>query len=306
MPDPVNDRDEQRHDPGGEELWNESWYFDFAAADGSLGGYVRLGLYPALGVSWYWAYLVGNDHRLLAVRHHEAPIPGGRTLEIRDEGLWAALHCETPHDHWTAGLEAFALALDHPAEALESERGDLVPLGFDLEWEASAPAYPYPGVTRYEQSCRVHGEVLIGDETLEIDCWGQRDHSWGVRDWWRFPWTWTAGRLEDGTAFHASRPEIEGVRYEPGYVVSPAGELKEASGFTATTQLGAHDLPASVAMELDGINLDVIPLHHAPVRLDAPDGRVGRLPRALCRFTASDGRTGFGWTEWNQPPPAGA
>jgi hypothetical protein len=39
--------------------------------------------------------------------------------------------------------------------------------------------------------------------------------------------------------------------------------------------------------------------------LDAPDGRIGRFPRALCRFDAADGRSGFGWTEWNRPEPAG-
>ena len=31
------------------------YYMDFAAADGSLGGYVRIGRYPNLGVVWYWA-----------------------------------------------------------------------------------------------------------------------------------------------------------------------------------------------------------------------------------------------------------
>ena len=36
----------------------------------------------------------------------------------------------------------------------------------------------------------------------------------------------------------------------------------------------------------------------------APDGRVSRFPRSLCRFTEADGRRGVGWTEWLQPPPA--
>ena len=41
------------------------------------------------------------------------------------------------------------------------------------------------------------------------------------------------------------------------------------------------------------------PLAFAPVLLTGPRAR-SPLPRAMCRFTA-DGRTGFGWTEWNQP-----
>src|SRR5688572_30032002 len=91
-------QDEGRHEPGPDQLWNESWYFDFAAPDGSVGGYVRLGLYPALGVAWYWGYLVRQGEQLLVVRHHEAALPRAGTLEVREEGLWSQLHCETPHD----------------------------------------------------------------------------------------------------------------------------------------------------------------------------------------------------------------
>ena len=41
--------DEGRHAPGSEPLWNESWYFDAIARDGSIGAYVRVGLLPAAG-----------------------------------------------------------------------------------------------------------------------------------------------------------------------------------------------------------------------------------------------------------------
>ena len=54
--DPAN---EGRHTPDDERYWNESWYLDFVTDDGSLGGYVRTGLYPNLGVCWYWACVVG-------------------------------------------------------------------------------------------------------------------------------------------------------------------------------------------------------------------------------------------------------
>ncbi|WP_440100624.1 DUF7064 domain-containing protein [Streptosporangium sp. H16] len=43
-------------------------------------------------------------------------------------------------------------------------------------------------------------------------------------------------------------------------------------------------------------------LAFAPVAMTSPDGEVARFPRALCRFEAEDGRSGYGWTEWHQPP----
>ncbi|MGI8793208.1 MAG: hypothetical protein ACR2H3_08530 [Acidimicrobiales bacterium] len=297
----VPARDEGRHSPGSDRLWNESWYFDFANADGSVGGYARLGLYPNLGVAWWWAVLVREGHPLLLVRHHEVAMPRGESLEIRGEGLWGALYCETPNQHWTVGLEAFAVALEHPLDALGDERGHLTPLGFDLEWETVAPAFAYPGVPRYEVSSRVTGEVLVGTEAIEIDAFGQRDHSWGNRDWWTYGWCWTAGRLDDGTAFHASRPDIPGVDYGPGYLAVD-GRLVSAEGFQVETTYGEGALPDGATMAIHDLDLRVTPLLHGPLRLESPDGRVGHLARALCRFEASDGRTGHGWGEWNQPP----
>jgi len=293
--------DEGRHTAADNPLWNESWYFDFAAPDGSLGGYVRLGLYPNLGVSWYWAYVVRAGAPLLIVRNHEAPLPAGDNLELRDEGLWAQLVCETPHEHWTVGLEAFAVALDDHRDALGHERGERVALGFDLEWEAEAPPYDYPGASRYEQACTVHGDVLIGTDTFQLQGWGERDHSWGGRDWWRFGWCWTSFHLSDGTAFHAMRPLVDGTSYQPGFVVPPGGGLLTIPGFDVDTVHDADGLPERAEMRIGADTFTVTIAGHAPVPLSAPDGRTGRLARALCRYEAADGRTGWGWTEWNQP-----
>ena len=55
------------HEPGPHDTWAESWTFEFARADG-LGGFVRLVLFPARAVAWYWAYVVGPDIGLVAVR----------------------------------------------------------------------------------------------------------------------------------------------------------------------------------------------------------------------------------------------
>jgi len=291
--------DEGRHEHDGDPLWNESWYFDFATPDGSVGGYVRLGLYPNQRTAWYWAYLVGDGRPLVALRDHEVPMPRGRGLEVRAEGLWAELVCETALEHWSVGLEAFGVALDDPATAYHDERGDRVALGLDLEWEAAAPAQPSAGLPRYEQACSVAGHVLVGRERIEIDGWGERDHSWGRRDWWTMPWCWTAGRLADGTAFHAFRPLLD-VPYASGFVVDPGGHVRDVESFSVDTELGREDLPSAATMDLDGLQLAVTPTHHAPVLLESPEGKVSRFPRALCRFEGHE--TGWGWTEWNQPP----
>jgi hypothetical protein len=305
--------DEHPHEPGEGETWNESWYFDWTTGDGSLGGYVRLGFHPHLGSGgqvWYWACLVGEGRPLVTVLDHDVAPPRPGTVEIRADGLWATHTVETALDHVSLGCESFAVALDDPADVYGAPPGDLrgerVPFGLDLEWETVGGAYPYPHVTRYEVPCRVHGEVLVGDETIVVDAIGQRDHSWGPRDWWTPSWVWTSGALDDGTRFHGTAISMAGeqIAYHPGYV-APRGarpEPGQVSRTAATAELGTHGLPTVATVTVGDLELAVEPVAFAPVLLTAPDGRASRFPRALCRYRETTGqRRGVGWTEWNQP-----
>ena len=302
---PAAPADEQRHDPTDEPLWSESWYLDFVDPDRGIGGYVRLGLYPGLQTAWYWACVVGPDRPLVTVIDHDVPIPPGRSHEIRTEGLWADYTVETALDHVSVGLEAFAVGTTDPTDAYGDLRGDRVPLGFDLEWETDGGTFAYPGVSRYEVPCRVHGEVLVGAERFEVDGYGQRDHSWGVRDWWSYGWSWTAGRLDDGSRFHGVDVRLGAdPLYGTGYVQGPDRTMEPVTSVGSSADLDAAGLPVAATWRLGDLDLAIEPVAFSPVRLDAPDGRVSRFPRAWCRFTAADGRVGHGWTEWNQPQPA--
>ena len=298
--------DERAHPPGTERLWGESWYFDFTNREATLGGYVRLGLYPNLGVAWYWACLVGEGRPLVTVIDHDVPLPKPPTLEIRADGLWADHVVETPYEHMTLGCEAFAIAVHDPAEVYGDLRGERVPLGLDLEWETDRGGlYPWIGTTRYEVSCNVHGEILVGQESIAFDGIGQRDHSWGVRDWWGPSWVWTAGGLADGTRFHTTRLRIPGMdAFAPGYVMPPDGGVEQIASCAASEVLGDHGFPTSARIQCGPLDMAVEPLFFSPVHLVDDDGsgpRHARFPRALCRFETADQRTGVGWTEWHQP-----
>jgi hypothetical protein len=139
-----------------------AWHLDFARDDG-FAGFVRLELRDVEKVAWYWTYLVGvpGVEGIVVVRDHDVPLPrqGQTSVEIRADGLWAELWCETRGEHWTFGLEAFGVRLDTPEEALRpgGEIGERVPVGLDLEWEA-------PNV--------VLGDVLVGRERWTIDARG--------------------------------------------------------------------------------------------------------------------------------------
>ena len=283
-----------RHPPGDERLWGESWYFDFTDREGTLGGYVRLGLYPNLGVAWYWACLVGEGRPLVTVIDHEVALPKAPSLEIRAEGLWADHTVETPFDHMTLGCEAFAVGVDDPAEVYGDLRGDRVPFGLDLEWETDRGGlYPWIGTTRYEVSCNVHGEILVGDETHRASTASASATTAGAcATGGTLGWVWTAGGLEDGTRFHTTRIRVPGPRrLRPG--------LRAAARWGRGADRRVHRRARSSASTAspprrrscaDPSTSPSSPRYFSPVHLIDDDGTVtrhARFPRALCRFEAS-------------------
>ncbi len=98
-----------------------------------------------------------GGYPLVALRDDGVTPKGG---DVRTDGLLASVTCETPGEHWSVGMEAFATGYDDPARADTDQRGDTVALGFDLEW------------TRDDDGWRVEGDVLLGDDRITIDCRG--------------------------------------------------------------------------------------------------------------------------------------
>jgi hypothetical protein len=307
--------DENRHTPDAEDLWNESYYCDFVHADGSLGGWLRLGLYPNRQVAWWTTWMVWPDRPGLCSADYRAPVPPGESL-ISEAAIG-------PDD--TAGqrieielvrpLEAFRLAASAPARFIDppeavyasgEQTGPAARLDLDLTWETDGVPYHYDLTTRYEIPCLVTGTVTFGGETFTVDGQGQRDHSWGVRDWWAFGWCWCSMRLEDGTRVHLAdiRMGIPDLPVFFGYIQKP-GQLHPATALTVTEELGAHGFPSRARIDItagESLGLEVTPVAFGPVVLrNDEDGRVSRFPRAMVQCRTDDGRTGAGWIEWNQP-----
>jgi hypothetical protein len=144
------------------------WLLDFVAGDpgAELAGFVRLELRDDEQIAWYWTYLVGvpGVDGVLVVRDHEVLLPR-QGLEIRADGLWAELVCETRCEHWTFGLEAFGVRLEGTEGAAEflrgeGEIGERIAVGLDIEWEVADDGPPRG---------TVHGDVLVGRATIAID-----------------------------------------------------------------------------------------------------------------------------------------
>jgi hypothetical protein len=295
--------DEFAHLAGAEPMWNESWYCDFVDRRQRIGGYVRLGLTPNEGVAWFTALLCGLDQPTVALLDFAAPLgsdPFTLHTNVFDFTHRIVSELQTYRVHVRGRGEAH----DDPAALLRGEPSREVDVGMDLEWSTAGTPYQYRLTPRYEIPCTVTGEVSVDGRRMSVVAVpGQRDHSWGVRDWWGMDWVWSALHLDDGTHLHAVDIRLPGAPpIGVGYIQSPTAALTELHAVSARASFADNGLPVATAITVEPGALESVAdiQGHAPLRLEAPDGRVAWFARAWVTVATSDGREGVGWIEWNR------
>jgi hypothetical protein len=296
--------DEGPHPPTDEPLWNESWYFDFADPGQDVGGWIRLGLYPNQRTAWVNALLCGPDMPTIAVNDFEAVLPGDPGA-VRTDDIDLALAAPEPLRVYRVKLRGRSQSYDDPAALLRGEAGRPVELTMDLVWTTAGTPYQYRITPRYEIPCTVSGTVAVDGREISVrDVAGQRDHSWGVRDWWSMDWVWSAVHLDDGTHLHGVDIRIAGAPpIGIGYVQQAGRPLVELPAVAAREAFDDNGLPQATVLSYGDLTATIDVRGHAPVLLTAPDGRVSHFPRAWATIVTDDGRTGVGWVEWNRNQP---
>jgi hypothetical protein len=304
-PEPLqpSEEDELAHAPTDEPLWSESWYADFADAAQGLGGWFRIGLIANQRTAWVHALLCGPDMPTVAVVDSEVPLPADPWV-LRTDAFEVGHSVGAPLQTYSVDVRAGGVAYPDPSALLRGEPGTPVDLTMNLVWATDGTPYKYRLTTRYEIPCTVSGTVTVDDASYRVESVpGQRDHSWGVRDWWSMDWIWSALHLDDGTHLHCVNIRIPGApAFSIGYVQGADGKVSELQSVTSREPFGANGLPLNATLSLDpgDITADVDVRGHAPVRLTAADGRVSQFPRAWASISTPDGRTGVGWVEWNR------
>jgi hypothetical protein len=237
----------------------------------------------------------------------KAPLPDSadESQSVSTERFSSSQRVDEPLSQFSMRFEGAAESYDDPAAILRAEEPDdpSVALRLDLTWATDGEPYRWPVGSRYEIPCRIAGTIYNPGETSESAGRAPRHISGGARDWWGADWMWSAFHLEDGTHTHlVTNPAYPGRGI--GYVQGRNGliALRKAS---STFALGADGLVTrdKISMPEAELELDVEPLAYGPLRLASDDGRASRFVRAMSRVTASDGRQGLGWIEWNLNQP---
>ncbi|BCO35710.1 phosphotransferase [Mycobacterium heckeshornense] len=295
--------DEFVHTATDEPLWSESWYGDFVDAAQGFGGWVRIGLIPNQRTAWLHALFCGPDSPTVAVVDFDIPFPAD-PWRVRTGAADLSHAAIDPLRTYRVALQARGQSYTDPAALLRGEPGRPAEMVANLTWTTDGTPYHYRLTTRYEIPCTVSGSVTVdGTEYLLDAVPGQRDHSWGVRDWWAMDWLWSALHLDDGTHLHGVDIRIPGApKLCVGYIQQKEGDVVELHTVTSRESFNSNGLPvaATVTIEPGDIAATAAVRGHAPLLLVAADGRVSRFVRAWVTVTTADGRHGAGWLEWNR------
>jgi len=176
-------------------------------------------------IIYTWVHAQGSDGRgragASAVAYGpDLPAP---IVEVIDE---VGVPDEMGFDRWEVGPIKIAMpsAGGNPHLRYDGDR-----VSVDCTFEALHPAFSYgrnPGgcppwlaQDRVEQGGRYRGTVRVGDRVIEVDSLGQRDHSWGMRDWGAaLHWKWWNVLAAPGMALHIMEIQAFGQNTVHGYV----------------------------------------------------------------------------------------
>jgi len=173
---PIGPEFDRPQRPSGRPAWYESWVVECVTDAADVGIRMELRVRPDQNRSQFHMLLIRPGERLVWLDESEAPLPNPG-LEVRASGLWMEFNPQVALEHFTADLEAFALALDDPLDAAGDGYGHRVPVACELEWQQRGDPVVVPG--GYKVPAFVMGDFQIGHEDLQIDGWGWRSHTWG-------------------------------------------------------------------------------------------------------------------------------
>lgn len=208
----ISSEDEKLHPVGSDPAWQESFYFNWADPERKAFTLARIG---------YRANVRKTDGLVISIRDGELEFYYG-PADLDHEGPCSD---EDPARGMVAG--DFRVTMEEPLSRwrlqIEGERG------MDVTFRAETPPFDYHGDggklastmtgAHFEQAGRVTGWTAFGPRRQEIDAWGQRDKSWGVRDWDRLEgWNWIAGQFGPDLAFNVMQTIEDGRPLDNGFL----------------------------------------------------------------------------------------
>ena len=206
-------RDDLIHTPAGADDWRENWWLAFFDHGRGIRGIVYGGVQPLRGRAFVLFAMFQGDRPVYVLDSHEL---GENEFDHAAATAGPlSFDCIEPFRQWR-------YRIDHPI------------VSGSLEWTSAHAAYDWSwgettGSRHYEQPGRVRGAITVGDETYEVDGWGQRDRAWGHRADNSLRSAWSSRVLFGEDLQHASIITLGGRAFLFGYGSGRPGDADRSA-----------------------------------------------------------------------------
>jgi hypothetical protein len=206
----FKDQDEYPHTPNSHTNWRESWYFNWVDPKANISGFSTIGLLPNQPKREFVFALFVNGTPEFHFTELKDPIPKDFNASITDGTLGYEL--VKPHTDWR---------IHYTSPRLSTE----------IHWQSRFPPGDFGKASgtswgrHLEQSGHIKGHIDYPDGRVHhFTGFGQRDKSWGVRDW----------HIDEWFALHAQFDElmiglrsdtVKGKKHHSGIISSKEGNV---------------------------------------------------------------------------------
>lgn len=290
------------HPAGPDMEWSESYYFNFYDPGSNICCFTRIGVKPNMDERTMFLFLMLPDGSLVGMREQDAlgngdlSVKGLSYAKLEDEKRWA-------------------IRYEGPLVRMGTQ--EVVMASLDLEFRCLNPVYDYrDSVTaegeriarrvaseHLEQFGRMTGSVRINGSETAISGLGERDHSWGVREWTAPKmWIWLTAEFDEGTALNVTKLLTEEGEVSAGFIHLHGRNLPIVSAEVRTTfdeQGRPSSLDLLISDKEGGVHkVTAEVMKTAQLPFPSRDGKaVSLLSENLARYRWG-GKEGYGIAEF--------
>lgn len=207
--------------------WNESFYFNWYDQKQQICSFTRIGLTPNTNQKNMFLFFMFPQRKKLGMRKNESlgELPLEENLQLSVDEL--SFTRKESEKEWHLSYDG---TLVNPYQ----EHNASVPVQFDLDFVGLHPIFNYRDCPlskvqeklsqnvaseHLEQYGKVTGTLTVADEHYEINALGERDHSWGVRNWTDPKrWVWLTCQFNKDFAFNITKLTVAEGDIDAGFI----------------------------------------------------------------------------------------
>ena len=243
----LNDSDDSPHRPSDNPDWRESYYFNFVDPAKGISGFTTIGVLPKVNMREFVFVLFHGDKREVYYVESRKKFRPNSLKSLSDGHL--SYELVEPLMEWR-----IRFASDK--------------MGADINWKGRFPVYNFGGGSKtswsdhFEQSGRISGFVSVpGGRMVKIEGMGQRDKSWGPRDWHIESWFALHAQF-DSLSIALRRDMVDGVVHVSGAISNGEKHVAIAKVDLETEFAGGETkIPVRATTRIHGVDKSCYTLH---------------------------------------------